>query len=182
MFSRPVAWTSTPDPWATTPIERRTRSGRAATSIPATAAVPSSACVSVVRIFTAVVFPGTVGTEQSEYGALLHGERQSVERLHILPVCLDEAVGLDRVRHSVHLRLRFLLSAGQLAAEAGLTSGAITAAIDRMERAGYVRRVADPEDRRRVLVEPTEKAYAVAGELMGSARRQGLAQDGRLHR
>ena len=59
------------------------------------------------------------------------------------------------------------MSAGQLAAEARLTSGAITAVIDRLERAGYVRRVADPDDRRRVLVEPTEKAYAVAEELMG---------------
>ncbi len=65
------------------------------------------------------------------------------------------------------LEQRGRMSAGQLAAEARLTSGAITAAIDRMERAGYVRRVADPEDRRRVLVEPTEKAYAVAKELMG---------------
>jgi DNA-binding MarR family transcriptional regulator len=59
------------------------------------------------------------------------------------------------------------MTAGELAAEARLTSGAITAAIDRMERAGYARRVADPEDRRRVLVEPTEKAYATAQELMG---------------
>ena len=49
------------------------------------------------------------------------------------------------------------MTAGQLAAEARLTSGSITAAIDRMERAGYVRRVADPEDRRRVLVEPTAR-------------------------
>jgi DNA-binding MarR family transcriptional regulator len=64
------------------------------------------------------------------------------------------------------LEQRGRMTAGQLAAEARLTSGSITAAIDRMERAGYVRRVADPEDRRRVLVEPTEKAYAVAAELM----------------
>jgi DNA-binding MarR family transcriptional regulator len=65
------------------------------------------------------------------------------------------------------LEQRGRMTAGELATEARLTSGAITAVIDRMERAGYMRRVADPKDRRRVMVEPTEKAYAVTGELMG---------------
>jgi len=65
------------------------------------------------------------------------------------------------------LEQRGRMSAGQLAAEARLTSGAVTAVIDRMERAGYARRVADPDDRRRVLVEPTEKAYAEAERWMG---------------
>src|SRR5687768_15782004 len=44
-------------------------------------------------------------------------------------------------------------TAGQLAAHTGLTTGAMTAVIDRLEHAGYVRRSRDPEDRRRVLVE-----------------------------
>jgi len=65
------------------------------------------------------------------------------------------------------LEQRSRMGAGELAAEARLTSGAITAVIDRLERAGYARRVSDPDDRRRVLVEPTEKAYAVSEELMG---------------
>jgi DNA-binding MarR family transcriptional regulator len=65
------------------------------------------------------------------------------------------------------LEQRGRVSAGQLASEARLTSGAITAVIDRLERAGYARRVADPDDRRRVLIEPTDKAYRVSHELMG---------------
>ena len=65
------------------------------------------------------------------------------------------------------LEQRGRIGAGELAAEARLTSGAITAVIDRLERAGYARRVNDPEDRRRVLVEPTERAYAITEELMG---------------
>jgi DNA-binding MarR family transcriptional regulator len=44
------------------------------------------------------------------------------------------------------------LTAGELASEAGLTSGAVTGVIDRLERAGYVRRVGDPYDRRKVKV------------------------------
>jgi DNA-binding MarR family transcriptional regulator len=58
------------------------------------------------------------------------------------------------------------MSAGDLAEASRLTSGAITAVIDRLERAGLARRVRDPSDRRRVLVETTEKAFALATELM----------------
>lgn len=58
------------------------------------------------------------------------------------------------------------MSAGDLAEASRLTTGAITAVIDRLERAGYARRVPDPADRRRVLVELTPKAYAVASQLM----------------
>src|SRR5512135_1079255 len=52
------------------------------------------------------------------------------------------------------------MSAGDLAEASRLTTGAITAVVDRLERAGLARRVPDPTDRRRVLVEPTPKAYA----------------------
>jgi DNA-binding MarR family transcriptional regulator len=48
------------------------------------------------------------------------------------------------------------ISAGHLATRCGLTTGAITGIIDRLERANLVRRVRDPEDRRRVLLEPIE--------------------------
>lgn len=58
------------------------------------------------------------------------------------------------------------MSAGDLAHASRLTTGAITAVIDRLERAGYVRRVPDPSDRRRVLVEPTQHAFETANELM----------------
>ncbi len=47
------------------------------------------------------------------------------------------------------------VAAGRLAEASGLTTAAVTAVIDRLERAGYARRVADPHDRRRVLVELT---------------------------
>jgi DNA-binding MarR family transcriptional regulator len=39
--------------------------------------------------------------------------------------------------------------------------------IDRLERAGYVERVADPGDRRRVLVDVTDKTRKLTWELMG---------------
>ena len=58
------------------------------------------------------------------------------------------------------------MTAGDLAEASRLTTGAITAVIDRLEKAGYARRVPDPSDRRRVLVEPTDKAYEASMELM----------------
>src|SRR6187431_225028 len=44
-------------------------------------------------------------------------------------------------------------TAGKLSDLTGLTTGAVTRVIDRLEQAGYVRRVPDPADRRRVIVE-----------------------------
>ena len=59
------------------------------------------------------------------------------------------------------------LTAGELAAEAGLTTGAVTGVIDRLERAGYAGRVSDPEDRRRVKLEVTPKFYSLADKIWG---------------
>lgn len=50
------------------------------------------------------------------------------------------------------LRLTGPMTAGQLAELTGLTTGAVTGMIDRLERAGFVRRERDPHDRRRVVV------------------------------
>src|SRR5262245_34465869 len=45
-------------------------------------------------------------------------------------------------------------TAGRLAQLTHLTTGAITAVVDRLEAAGYVRRERDPRDRRKVVVAP----------------------------
>src|ERR1700733_11041636 len=49
------------------------------------------------------------------------------------------------------------VAAGALAGATGLTTGAITGVIDRLERAGFVRREADSADRRKVLVRALPK-------------------------
>jgi DNA-binding MarR family transcriptional regulator len=56
-------------------------------------------------------------------------------------------------------------TAGELAAEMGMSTGAVTALLDRVEKAGYVRRVRDPGDRRRVLAELTEQARQRGWEI-----------------
>ncbi len=55
-----------------------------------------------------------------------------------------------------YLLLKGPATAGQLAEFTGLTTGAVTAVIDRLEKAGYVRREHDKADRRRVIVIPDE--------------------------
>jgi DNA-binding MarR family transcriptional regulator len=95
-----------------------------------------------------------------------------VERVDILSRYFDQSMettlaefGLDRRTHRVLARLRYQgppyrLSAGDLAEGMGLSSGAMTNRLDRLEAAGLVRRLPDPEDRRGVLVEPTEAGLA----------------------
>jgi DNA-binding MarR family transcriptional regulator len=62
------------------------------------------------------------------------------------------------------------VTAGRLAADAGLTTGAITGVIDRLERAGFARREPDPTDRRRVTVAVTPAFYAAAGGIWGPVK------------
>jgi DNA-binding MarR family transcriptional regulator len=59
------------------------------------------------------------------------------------------------------------VTAGELAVESGLTTGAVTAVIDRLERAGFARRVRDEHDRRKVKVEVTDAFYARAAGIWG---------------
>lgn len=69
------------------------------------------------------------------------------------------------------LDLEGSLTSGELATRTGLTTGATTRLIDRLERAGYVRRAADPADRRKVVVEPVPDALAGVEAIVGPARR-----------
>jgi DNA-binding MarR family transcriptional regulator len=57
-------------------------------------------------------------------------------------------------------------SAGRLSELMGLTTGAVTRVVDRLEQAGYVRRVPDPADRRRVIVEVVPEKISAVQETM----------------
>lgn len=52
------------------------------------------------------------------------------------------------------LQMQGQASAGELARSTGLTTGAVTALLDRLEKAGFIKRLPDPADRRRVLAAP----------------------------
>lgn len=59
-------------------------------------------------------------------------------------------------------------SVGEVAHHLGLSNGAITGAIDRLERAGWVRRRRDDGDRRRVIVEMLEGRAGEVDEVFGT--------------
>ncbi|RSN51825.1 MarR family transcriptional regulator [Streptomyces sp. WAC 04229] len=83
------------------------------------------------------------------------------------------AAGLQATEWYALSQLAFAdgLTSGQLSERTGLTTGATTRLIDRLERAGYVRRVADAADRRKVIVQPVTEALEGIADLVAPARR-----------
>jgi DNA-binding MarR family transcriptional regulator len=71
------------------------------------------------------------------------------------------------------LRLGGPCTAGKLSELTGLTTGAVTAMIDRLEKAGYVHRERDKNDRRKVIVVPDKTK--IDAELAPFSRSMGVA-------
>lgn len=70
------------------------------------------------------------------------------------------------------LNLNGPVTAGRLAELTGLTTGAVTGLVDRLERVGYVRRERDPNDRRKVIVRvEVEEAGRKIGPLFAPMAR-----------
>ncbi|GLR84891.1 MarR family winged helix-turn-helix transcriptional regulator [Bradyrhizobium iriomotense] len=63
------------------------------------------------------------------------------------------------------LNLEGRATAGRLAEVTGLTTGAITGVVDRLEKAGYVRRERDDADRRKVFITVVPETTAEIGKL-----------------
>jgi DNA-binding MarR family transcriptional regulator len=101
---------------------------------------------------------------------LIYEVRRSQAATDRYDQAVADAIGLNRtdMRCLDVISREGRVPAGRLAAETGLTTGAITTVLDRLERAGYARRVRDPDDRRRVLVELTPEAFAGAGDFYGA--------------
>ncbi len=118
----------------------------------------------------------TISDLSEQFSALMRETRLSSS----LTVLFSQAVA-DRLGvHSTDIETMDLLhiygpmTAGQLAERAGLTSGATTRLIDRLERAGFVQRRHDDTDRRRVIIEPSwEHAASVMALFEPMGRRMG---------
>lgn len=70
------------------------------------------------------------------------------------------------------------MTAGRLAAELGLSTGAVTSLLDRLERDGHVRRERDPLDRRKVIIRYDQAGLELAGRFfqpLGEHHRAGTA-------
>ena len=64
-------------------------------------------------------------------------------------------------------RAREEMTAGRLGAALGLNSAGTTALVDRLERAGHVRRVRGERDRRKVVIEVSEEAVELGQAFFG---------------
>jgi DNA-binding MarR family transcriptional regulator len=58
------------------------------------------------------------------------------------------------------------MTAGAIGAHMHITSGTMTSVLDTLERNGFIRRLTDLDDRRRVLVDVTPEAQAVLNRLL----------------
>ncbi|MDN5918416.1 MAG: MarR family transcriptional regulator [Pseudonocardia sp.] len=71
------------------------------------------------------------------------------------------------------------LTPGALGSRLGLTTGATTALVDRLERAGHVRRSRESADRRRITLRHSDTAAAVGAAFFGPlGTRMGEVLDG----
>jgi DNA-binding MarR family transcriptional regulator len=90
---------------------------------------------------------------------------QAGRRLSLATIMFHQAVADRLGLHPTDHKCIDLLSsagamtAGELAEATGLTTGAITGVIDRLEAAGFLRREDDPNDRRRVILRLVPKKY-----------------------
>jgi DNA-binding MarR family transcriptional regulator len=114
-----------------------------------------------------------------ERGELLAALNGAFRQLSAVTIMFHQAVadrlGMNITDHKCAdiLSREGPLTAGELARRTGLTTGAITGVIDRLEKAGLARRAADPADRRRVIIEPNlrrlQRQVAPLFDSMGRA-------------
>ena len=99
-----------------------------------------------------------MSSNRPDRAALLAAVLREVRRMTAQSVLISQAVSERFGLSSSDLECLDLAllsggaTAGEFAKVTGLTTGAITGVIDRLERAGYVRRERDPADRRKVIV------------------------------
>jgi DNA-binding MarR family transcriptional regulator len=98
-----------------------------------------------------------VGREHSDATVLFHASVAARMNLH--PTDYKVLGVIERLG---------VLSAGEIAEHSGLATASVTNLIDRLEEKGFVKRVEDPQDRRRVLVAPV--AERLNRELFASTR------------
>ena len=111
--------------------------------------------------------------DEAQHGQLVDEVGLELDELRRAGDQLDEAVALQFGLNRTDLRCLGILyrrgrvTAGELAEESGLTPGAITTVLDRLERGGYANRVPDPADRRRVLVVSTVATREIGARIQG---------------
>jgi DNA-binding MarR family transcriptional regulator len=115
---------------------------------------------------------GTAGHELVEeiVGRLARRHSTATVLLH---TAAAERLGLGPADHKCVdlLRERGPMTSSRLAVLTGLTSGAITGVVARLERAGYLRREPDPDDGRKQILHPVLARIADLDAVFAALRR-----------
>ena len=85
--------------------------------------------------------------------------------LHNVTVAQRVGLGGSDLQFLTLFNIHGPLTPGRLAALTGLSTGTVTGVIDRLEKAGYVRRDRDAADRRKVFVVPVPESLARLAEF-----------------
>ena len=115
----------------------------------------------------------TSGERDGALARLREAARNNSDATVLWHGAVADRVGLHPTDHKAlsALQRRGPLTAGALADLTGLTTGSVTALVDRLARRDLVRRRRDPSDRRRVLVEVTEQAVEAIAPLVTAPAR-----------
>jgi MarR family transcriptional regulator, organic hydroperoxide resistance regulator len=106
---------------------RRTAAKTDVATVPAPVTVPDRIVLEIRKFIAAAIFFNAQAAEKVGLGLT------DMQIIHMLQLCGPS-------------------TPSRLAAGSGLSSGGVTVALDRLERAGYVRRRPNPADRRSLLV------------------------------
>jgi DNA-binding MarR family transcriptional regulator len=104
-----------------------------------------------------------MSSDDPESAPLLADLEREIRRFGIQSALLGDAIADRLGMAATDLRCLCLIeknecvTAGEVAERTGLTTGAVTGLIDRLERAGFVERTRDPLDRRRVIIRLTQQ-------------------------
>ena len=118
-----------------------------------------------------------MSSDRRERDGLLRALLGELRNASAQSVLLSEAVGERFGMHPSDVECLGILddsgpiTAGKLAELTGLTTGAATRMVDRLERAGYVRRERDMDDRRRVFIHIVPERLQPLGAVFGSMSR-----------
>ncbi|WP_062351041.1 MarR family winged helix-turn-helix transcriptional regulator [Herbidospora yilanensis] len=108
-------------------------------------------------------------SKQSRVQAVTRAVQELQDATDLIDELATRRLGINRtdLRCLSRLTARGPLTASELAAAAGLTGGAATTAVDRLERTGMVERIRDTVDRRRVVVHLTGQGREAIQEIWG---------------
>ena len=121
----------------------------------------------------------SVDGSQATLMALAMALRVQAARTVLFQSAVAQAVGLNATDFNCLslLDLEGPTTPGHLAERVGLTrGGAITTVIDRLQKAGFVRRRPDPVDRRRVIVEAVPEAFAAQVDTLFTDYRTAIGE------